>query len=183
MNNETQNEKWLANEPILLLRYANQSDSWLVRKMLFCREMTGLALKANRLDLEENYSNFEDLFFHARLFKNSFAKEKRETKKKLEQKAIERLKYLWLNDYDYFIDLLYGETEYFYNRYKDDFDTYSKEILFYATSHILDDRFRNKLKKCKSDVELKILFLESDYPKYEEKTKLTLKQKKNKQAS
>lgn len=167
MNNETKNENWLADEPILILRYARQKDTWLRRKIDFVRNMFDLAYKIQRFDLCEKYRSAEDLFIKTRIFKNAPAKEKRAIKKSLEQKAIQRLKFLWINDYENFINSLNAENETFFDKYKTNFDIYAEEILFYATSYETTDEIIEKSKKAKyEDEQLEIL---TKYPVFVKK--------------
>jgi hypothetical protein len=164
MLNESQTECWLADEPIQILRFAKQRDSWLQCKIDFVRNMFDLAVKNKRFDLAENYRFAEDIFIKTRIYKNSDAKEKRELKKRLEKKAIIRLKEMWKNDYESFIDTLYGEHDFFRERYKINFETFQNEILCYATYHETTEQICHQIKISKNDKELlKVL---SEYPKY-----------------
>jgi len=135
MNKETKNESWLADEPILILRYAKQSDNWLGRKIEFCRSMIGLAWKSNRFDLVENYRDCEDLFIKTRIFKNSSAKVKQKIKNDLEIKAEKRLKHLWESDFQNFIETLNCENDNRIDYLKNDFEKFKHEILNLATNH------------------------------------------------
>jgi hypothetical protein len=117
MENKTITEEWFKDEPILILRYAKQTNNWLSRKIDFCRNMIGLAWEDNRFDLVENYRFTEDLFIRTRIYKNATQKEKKAIKISLETKAIKRLKFLWQNDYQNFIDTLYIEPTEIFDKY------------------------------------------------------------------
>ncbi len=167
MLNETKIKNWEADEPILILRFSNQTDSWLKRKLDFAHNMFDLAWENQKFDLTDNYKFMEDVFIKTRLYKNSTAKEKTEIKKSLKAKALKRLKNLWQNDYNSFIDTLYGDRDVFLEKYKTDFERFKDEILFYATNHETGEQITGRIKKCKTDDDLQKVLAE--YPTFSEK--------------
>lgn len=165
MTTSTDSNSFVAENAITVLRLSRQKDAWLSRRIDFVRGMFDLAYVKKRHDLCEKYRDLDDILIITRIFKNSDAKSKREIKFFLEENALLILKKIWQTDYEKFSDLLCGEYEYVCERYKTDFDSFSSEILFYATNHETSDEFLEKIRKCNNKDELEIVF--SEYPKYQ----------------
>jgi len=134
MDSTLSTESFAEQKAITILRLSKQKDAWLSRKIDFARNMFDLARNKNRHDLCEKYREFEDILIITRIFKNSDAKTKRAMKNSFERSAVELLKHLWQNDYENFIDLLYGEREEFFERFKTNFDFHSINRSFLRNS-------------------------------------------------